>query len=99
MAIGFMNNNNQTDNGFCTDANYAVRAAVKTGSFNLPNGYPKPEILEIDVRNYYYYKNKKLVLFRILFNICKTHVNYSNMIQKSLDKAILLNYLHYYQQI
>ena len=57
MAIGFMNNNNQTDNGFCTDANYAVRAAVKTGSFNLATGYPKPEILEIDVRNYYYYKN------------------------------------------
>jgi hypothetical protein len=98
MAIGFMNNNNQTDNGFCTDANYAVSAAVKTGSFNLPTGFPKPEILEIDVRNCYYYKNNKLMLFKIPFNICKTHVNYSNMIQKSLDKIILFNYLYYNHQ-
>ena len=59
MAIGFMNNNNQNDNGFCTDANYAVRAAVKVGSSNFPSspptGYLRPatanaaDSLEIDV--------------------------------------------------
>ena len=59
MAIGFMNNNIQTDGGFCTDANYAVRAAVKVGSSSFPStpptGYLRPAIanaadsFEIDV--------------------------------------------------
>jgi hypothetical protein len=40
MALGFMNNNNQNDNGFCIDANYAVRAAVKVGSSIFPSSPP-----------------------------------------------------------
>jgi hypothetical protein len=63
MAIGFMNNNNQTDpSAFCSDANYVVRAAVKIGlsSFPIstPTGYIRPattnpaDSVEIDVRKY-----------------------------------------------